>query len=65
MSGIELAARIRAARPSIVVILMSADPSIIEEARRRPDLIDGALLRPFTSLELLEAVGDRTSMRRP
>jgi CheY-like chemotaxis protein len=56
MTGIELAARLRAARPSLPVVLMSGEESIVEAARGRADLVRAAIHKPFSALELLEAV---------
>jgi len=56
MSGIELAARLTAARPEVRVLLMSADPRSVERARERLTLVHGVLLKPFTPDELGVAV---------
>jgi len=56
MSGIELAARLTAARPGVRVLLISADPRSVERAREHLPEVDGALLKPFSSDELREAV---------
>lgn len=46
MSGIELAARMTAARPGLRVILLSSDPAAVDRARAHPGLAHGALLEP-------------------
>jgi CheY-like chemotaxis protein len=56
MSGIELAARLRAERPGLRVLLMTGRPEMVDEARDR-DIVTGVLLKPFTLTELREAVG--------
>jgi len=56
MSGIELAARLTAARPGVRVLLISADPRSVERARAHLPEVDGALLKPFSSDELRGAV---------
>ena len=56
MSGIELAARLRAERPGLRVLLMTGRPEMVEEARDR-DIVAGVLVKPFTLTELRDAVG--------
>jgi CheY-like chemotaxis protein len=56
MSGIELAARLTAARPGMRVLLLAVDPASIDRARDHSSLVHGALLKPFTSDGLREAV---------
>lgn len=56
MSGIELAARLTAARPGVRVLLMSADPVSVERARGQVSLVHGVLLKPFSAEELRAAV---------
>ncbi len=55
MSGIELAARLTAARPGVRVILMSADPQVAERARAHVAQVQVVLLKPFTDQELQAA----------
>jgi CheY-like chemotaxis protein len=57
MTGIELSARVRALRPAIQVVMMTADPASAEAARDRPDLVGRVLLKPLTEGELLAATG--------
>lgn len=57
MTGIELSARVRALRPGIEIVMMTADPASAEAARDRPDLVQRVLLKPINSTELLAAVG--------
>jgi CheY-like chemotaxis protein len=63
MTGIELAARLRAVRPAIRVVLMTGLPDSAELARDRPELVSAVLVKPFSAAELLAAVdlalGDR------
>jgi two-component system, cell cycle response regulator CpdR len=56
MSGIELAARLMAARPGLRVILMSGSPGSVALARERPGLVSAVLAKPFTVEELIAAV---------
>ena len=56
MSGIELAARLSAARPGVRVILMSPDAAAVERARRHTGLVRAVLLKPYTSDALRSAV---------
>jgi CheY-like chemotaxis protein len=58
MSGVELAARIRADRPGIRVILMTGREASAARARERAGLVEGVLLKPFGLAELLHAVLD-------
>jgi two-component system response regulator DesR len=55
MSGIELAARVTAARPRVRVLLLAVDPGSVERARERSPLVRGVLLKPFTTDELCAA----------
>jgi len=57
MTGIELSARVRALRPGIQVVMMTADPVSAEAARDRPDLVGRVLLKPITAGDLLAAAG--------
>jgi len=56
MTGVELAARVRADRPAIRVVLMTAREASVARARERDGLVDGVLLKPFGLAELLDAV---------
>jgi CheY-like chemotaxis protein len=58
MSGVELAARVRADRPGIRVILMTGRETSAARARERAGLVEGVLLKPFGLAELLHAVLD-------
>lgn len=57
MTGIELSARVRALRPSIQIVMMTADPGSAEAARDRPDLVGRVLLKPIAAGDLLAAIG--------
>lgn len=57
MTGIELSARVRALRPGIKVVMMTADRASAEAARDRPDLVGWVLLKPIAAGELLAATG--------
>jgi CheY-like chemotaxis protein len=56
MSGIELAARLRADRPGIRVVLMTGMPESAELARERPELVSAVLLKPFSYDDLAAVV---------
>jgi two-component system cell cycle sensor histidine kinase/response regulator CckA len=58
MTGIELAARVRADRPGIRVVLMTGRETSAARARERAGLVEGVLLKPFGLAELLDAVID-------
>jgi CheY-like chemotaxis protein len=57
MSGIELSARVRALRPGVEIVMMTADFASAEAARERPDLVGRVLLKPINVSELLAAIG--------
>ena len=57
MTGIELSARVRALRPGIQIVMMTADPGSAEAARDRPDLVGRVLLKPIAAGDLLAAIG--------
>ena len=56
MSGIELAARVAAARPGVRVLLMSADAGAVERARQHAQLVQAVLLKPYTTEAFRAAV---------
>ncbi|MFL5680653.1 MAG: response regulator [Chloroflexota bacterium] len=56
MTGVELAARVRADRPAIRVVLMTGREASAARAREREGLVEGVLLKPFGLAELLDAV---------
>jgi CheY-like chemotaxis protein len=58
MNGVELAARVRADRPAIRVVLMTGREASAARAREREGLVEGVLLKPFALAELLDAVFD-------
>jgi len=57
MTGIELAARVIAERPAVLVIFMTGDPESARRARERAAaFVAAVLLKPFTTTELREVV---------
>jgi CheY-like chemotaxis protein len=58
MSGIELAARVTAARPGVRVLLMSPDAAAVERARQHAQLVRAVLLKPYTTETFRAAVAD-------
>jgi len=56
MSGIELAARMSAARPGIQVILLSPDPRTVERARDHASLVREVVLQPASGPSLRAAI---------
>jgi CheY-like chemotaxis protein len=54
MSGVELAARLLAIRPTIRIVMMTGDPERAEAARRHPAIVDDVILKPMR----LEAIVD-------
>ena len=61
MSGIELAARMSAARPGIRVVLTSADPAAVDRARQHTPLVRAVLLKPYTTDALRTAAATALS----
>ncbi len=61
MSGIELAARMSAARPGIRVLLTSGDPAAVDRARQHTSLIRAVLLKPYTTDALRAAAASALS----
>jgi CheY-like chemotaxis protein len=56
MSGVELAARLLAIRPSIRIVMMTGDPSRAESARRHPGIVDAVLLKPMRIEDIIATV---------
>jgi CheY-like chemotaxis protein len=66
MTGIELAARLLALRPTIRVVMMTGDPDRAESARLHPSIVDEVLMKPMKVDELVAAVrpaGDPARVR--
>ena len=61
MSGIELAARMSAARPGVRVILTSPDAAAVERARQHASLVQSVLLKPYTTDALRAAAVEALS----
>jgi len=57
MSGVELAARITAMRPSVRVVMMTADPDRAAVARRHPSIVATVLVKPLDGDDVAAAVG--------
>ena len=56
MTGIELAARLLALRPTLRIVMMTGDPERAEAARGHPSIVDRVLLKPIRSADLVDAV---------
>lgn len=56
MSGVELAARLLALRPTIRIVMMTRDPERAATARRHPSIVDEVLIKPVGADELVAAV---------
>jgi CheY-like chemotaxis protein len=56
MTGIELAARIAALRPSMRIVMMTGDPHQAAAARAHSELVSTVLVKPVTLAELREAI---------
>ena len=56
MTGIELAARIAADRPGVPIVLMSGNPTLLDMARDRPEIVRGVLRKPFEVDDLVAVV---------
>lgn len=63
MTGVELAGRVRAARPSVRVVLMTGEPAFVAAALDRPELVQAVLAKPFGVDELLGVV--RSALAAP
>ncbi|MBA2380787.1 MAG: hypothetical protein H0V73_01635 [Chloroflexi bacterium] len=66
MSGIELAARLLALRPTVRIVMTTGDSERAEAARRHPSIVDEVLLKPVRHEELVRAVrpsAERTLVR--
>ena len=56
MTGVELAARVLALRPTIRIVMMTADEMRAATARRHPSIVDAVLVKPFRPETLVAAV---------
>jgi CheY-like chemotaxis protein len=56
MSGVELAARLLAIRPSIRIVMMTGDAERAEAARRHPAIVDEVILKPMRLSSIVETV---------
>jgi len=65
MSGVELAARLLAIRPSIRIVMMTGDPERAEAARHHPGIVDAVLLKPMRVEEIVAAVRAVVNVDRP
>ncbi len=65
MSGVELAARLRALCPGLRVVMMTGDPSSAEIARAHETIVDVVLLKPVAGEDLLAAIRPRDAARVP
>jgi CheY-like chemotaxis protein len=59
MSGVELAARLRALCPGLRVVMMTGDPSSAEIARAHETVVDTVLLKPMAGEDLVAAIRPR------
>jgi CheY-like chemotaxis protein len=65
MSGVELAARLLAIRPSIRIVMMTGDPERAESARRHPGIVDAVLLKPMRIEDIVATVRAVANDDRP
>ncbi len=56
MSGIELAARLLALRPTVRIVMMTGDRERADAARGHPSIVDEVLLKPVRTADLVRAV---------
>jgi CheY-like chemotaxis protein len=56
MTGIELAARLLAMRPTLRIVMMTGDKERAKAARGHPSIVDEVLLKPMRTEELVRAV---------
>jgi DNA-binding response OmpR family regulator len=59
MSGVELAARLRALCPGLRVVMMTGDPSSAEIARAHDSIVDTVLVKPMAGEDVLAAIRPR------
>lgn len=65
MTGIELAARLLSLRPTVRVVMMTADPARAAAARSRTGIVATVLLKPIAAEDLLLAVAPGSGIRGP
>jgi CheY-like chemotaxis protein len=56
MSGVELAARLLAIRPSVRIVMMTGDEERAEAARRHPAIVDEVILKPMRLESIVDTV---------
>lgn len=56
MTGVELAARLLAIRPTIRIVMMTGDAERADAARRHPAIVDQVILKPMRLETIVEAV---------
>ena len=56
MTGVELAARLLAIRPTIRIVMMTGDEERADAARRHPAIVDQVILKPMRLEAIVEAV---------
>jgi CheY-like chemotaxis protein len=56
MSGVELAARLLAIRPSLRIVMMTGDPERAQAARRHPAIVDDVLMKPMRIEQIVETI---------
>jgi CheY-like chemotaxis protein len=56
MSGVELAARLLAIRPTVGIVMMTGDAERAEAARRHPAIVDEVILKPMRLDSIVDAV---------
>jgi CheY-like chemotaxis protein len=56
MTGVELAARLLAIRPSIRIVMMTGDSERAQAARRHPAIVDDVLLKPMPIETIVDTV---------
>ncbi|HEX2755896.1 MAG TPA: response regulator [Candidatus Limnocylindrales bacterium] len=56
MTGVELAARLLALRPTLRIVMMTGDLARAEAARGHPSIVDEVLVKPMRTEDLVNAV---------
>jgi len=59
MTGVELAARLLALRPTLRIVMMTGDQARAEAARGHPSIVDVVLVKPMRTEDLVRGVRPR------
>jgi len=65
MTGLELAARLRAMRPDVPIVLMTGFSQQLDRARARADGIASVVMKPYTLAKLAQAASEALNGAAP